>query len=245
MINNGQIKGFTLIEMVLVIVIIGIISTIAMKSLQTSTEQARFDTTVAEMDDLARAIVGDERLVSGGFRTDFGYVGDIGALPVNLDALVSNPGGYTTWKGPYIRSDFTQNTDDYKRDAWNQPYTYAGGLSISSTGGGSAITKQIATSSGALLLNTVKGIVRDAGLAPPGDSSASVTITIHYPNGSGSSTGASVTPSKSGEFTFTSAIPIGIHSIEAVFSADTSAKYIAVYPDRVAYTELRFSTNVW
>jgi prepilin-type N-terminal cleavage/methylation domain-containing protein len=245
MIINGQNKGFTLIEMVLVIVIIGIISTIAMKSLQSSTEQTRFDTTVGEMDRLARAIVGDERLVSGGFRTDFGYVGDVGSLPANLDALVSNTGGYATWKGPYISSDFTQNIDDYKRDAWNQPYNYAGGVMISSTGGGSPITKQFAKSTAALLTNTIKGIIRDSGLAPPGDSASGVTITIHYPDGAGSLASSSVTPSRSGEFSFTSSIPIGIHPVEAVFGVDTVAKFIAIYPDKVTYTELRFPTNVW
>ncbi|MCP4584290.1 MAG: type II secretion system protein [candidate division Zixibacteria bacterium] len=240
-----QRNGFTLIEMVLVIVIMGIISTIAMKSLQSSTEQRRFDATTEEMEVLARAIVGDERLVSGGVRADFGYVGDVGALPSSLDDLIANPGGYATWKGPYFRVDFSEHTDDHQRDAWNELYTYTGGVTIASSGGGSAITRELANSVNDLTLNTINGIVRDNRLSPPGDSASSVTITIRYPNGSGATTSASATPSNSGEFSFSSLIPIGIHAIEAVINADTVSKFVAVYPGRDSYTELRFSSNVW
>lgn len=238
-------NGFTLIEIILAIVILGIISTIAMKSLTISIEQARFDKTVDEIDELARAIVGDGRLVSGGFRTNFGYVGDIGALPPNLDALVTNPGGYSTWNGPYIQCDFSENTDDYKRDAWNELYTFSGGVTIASSGGGSAITKQFANASVNLTSNTINGIIRDSGLSPPGDSASSVAITIQYPDGSGATTTSSTSPSSSGMFSFSASIPIGVHFLQAVISSDTVSKYIAVYPGKITNTELRFAGNLW
>ncbi|MFQ5869261.1 MAG: prepilin-type N-terminal cleavage/methylation domain-containing protein, partial [Candidatus Zixiibacteriota bacterium] len=150
-------QGFTLIEVVLVIVILGILSTVAIRSLTITVNKGRFDATTAEMEKLARAIAGDERLVSGGFRTDFGYVGDVGALPPDLDALVTNPGGYSTWDGPYFQVDFSENTEDYERDAWNELYTYSGGVTVVSNGGGSAMTKQFANSAGDLTSNSVYG----------------------------------------------------------------------------------------
>ena len=67
---------------------------------------ARTETTIARMDMLARAIAGDPNLISGGVRSDFGYVGDVGALPSNLDQLVTNP-GYSTWGGPYVRDEYS------------------------------------------------------------------------------------------------------------------------------------------
>ena len=91
--------GYTLIELVIVIIILGIITTVAMRSIKDTNQTARIEETKKELEQLAIAIAGNPDLISGGQRTDFGYVGDIGALPPNLDALVQNPGGYTTWKG--------------------------------------------------------------------------------------------------------------------------------------------------
>ena len=108
--------GYTLIEMVLVIVIIGILASVAVQSLNKTENNRRLDETMAEMEEIARAIAGDERLISDGVRTDFGYVGDIGSLPSNLDDLAVNPGGYATWKGPYIRNNVNENSEEYKRD---------------------------------------------------------------------------------------------------------------------------------
>jgi len=240
-------KGFTLIEVILVIVILGVIASIAMKSMTSSVDQARFEATADEMEELSRAIIGDERLLSGGYRTDYGYVGDVGSLPSSLDDLVTNPGGYSTWNGPYIRSDFSQNTDDYKKDGWNELYTYSGGVTINSSGGGNAITKQFANAVSDLTSNSINGIIRDSGLSPPGDSAANVTVTVQYPDGSGSMTSSSTSPSGSGEFTFANSIPIGLHLIRAVVSGvnDTTAKYIAINPGSIAISELRFPTSLW
>ena len=240
-------RGYTLIELVLVIVIIGILASIAVQSMRSSDENQRFDQTAKEMEMLARAIVGDERLVSSGIRTDFGYVGDIGALPPTLDALVTNPGGYSTWNGPYIRSDFVENSEDYKRDAWSNLYSYSGGVTISSTGGGSSITKQFANSASSLTSNTIYGIVRDRTGCPPSDSASSVTITVCYPDGGGSTTSSSTTPTRSGEFSYENSIPVGLHPIRAVVSGvdDTTAKYIAVNPNSKVFAELRFPSDLW
>ncbi|MFQ5869284.1 MAG: type II secretion system protein [Candidatus Zixiibacteriota bacterium] len=239
--------GFTLIEAILVIVIIGIMATVALRSLQPAVGQARVEATTQEMDLLAEAIAGDESLVEGGIRVDFGYVGDVGALPPNLDALVTNPGGYSTWDGPYIRSAFTEDADDFKEDAWGNSYTYTGGVTITSSGGGSTITKQFAENASDLTSNTVTGNVCDGLGAGPGSDDTLVTVTIFYPDGSGEVTSSSTNPSAAGAFSFTSSITIGNHLLRAVYSTtdDTTSMYVSVTPGVTTYCELRFAGSIW
>ena len=240
-------RGYTLLELVLVIVIVAILTGIAVQSVTKTGEGQRLDRTMDEMDLLARAIVGDDRLVTGGVRTDFGYVGDVGSLPPTLDALVSNPGGYATWSGPYVSSKFTEYVDDFKTDAWNEPYTYAGGVTISSDGGGNPITRRIAASVSELTSNSIHGVVQDGSGCPPSDSAASVLVIIVYPDGAGSVTSLSASPTPSGEFSFENAIPIGVHLIQAVASGvdDTTSKYLAINPGSRTFVELRFASNLW
>ena len=174
-------------------------------------------------------------------------MGDVGALPPSLDALVTNPGGYATWSGPYIQTSFTEIVDDYKKDAWGDSYAFTGGVIISSNGGGSPITKQFAQNVSDLTSNTVTGNVYDGLGYPPGDSASSVTVTIYYPDGSGNTTSSSTNPSVAGVFSFASSIPIGNHLIRAFYSAsnDTTSRYISFTPGSDAYCELRFAGGIW
>ncbi len=239
-------KGFTLIEVLMIIVVLGIMTTIAMKSLQPLIEQAREKATMEEMDLLTNAIIGDKGLVEEGFRSDYGYVGDVGSMPPNLDALAANP-GYSTWNGPYLLSNFIENDEDYKRDAWGELYGFSGGVSISSSGGGTPLTKQFAQNVSDLTSNTVEGNIYDSSGWPPGDSAANVIITIFYPDGSGGATSSSTNPDSSGKFTFSNSIPIGNHLIRAAYfvSNDTSSMYVSVAPASNAYCELRFAKPLW
>ena len=240
-------EGFTLIELVLIIVIMGIVATIAMKSMGPAVDQSRVDATMEEMEILAQAIIGNKDLVSEGIRSDFGYVGDIGAPPPDLEALVSNPAGYGTWDGPYVLNSFMENPNDFKEDAWGNEYGYSGGVVITSSGNGSSLTKQFAGSINELLANTVKGNVYDGLGAAPADSASGVDIIIYYPDGTGNLTSSAVNPSPSGQFSFSDMIPMGNHLIRAVYTStdDTTSQYITVLPGNAAFGELRFSKSYW
>jgi hypothetical protein len=195
---------------------------------------------------MSQAIIGNKNLISDGIRSDFGYVGDVGALPPNLDALVSNPGSYATWRGPYIMSDFLENPDDYKEDAWGNSYNYSDVI-ITSPGNGSPITRRFAESVDELLSNTVNGSIYDGLNAVPGDSAVGVNVIIYYPDGAGGITSPATYPSGSGQFSFSNMIPIGNHLIRAVYSssADTTSEYITVLPGSDVFCQLRFSKSYW
>jgi prepilin-type N-terminal cleavage/methylation domain-containing protein len=240
--------GFTLIEVLLVIVLVGIMGSVAFRSMDVALDSGRWEETSREMDRLGWAIVGNPDLLANGTRTDFGYVGDVGSLPPNLDALVANPGGYATWRGPYIRNVFAEGTNDYELDAWGNSYTYAGGVTLTSSGsGGSPTVRKLADVAADLTSNTVHGTVTDGGGNPPGNSNFDVSIRITYPNGTGGTATASTNPDAAGAYSFASVIPQGLHTVTAVVGAtgDSLSRTAAVLPGSSCALDLRFCGNLW
>lgn len=237
-------QGFTLIELVMTIVLAGVLAAVAIRQMSTSIDTAKYDQTMKEMEQLGYAIVGDAALQSNGLRTDFGYVGDVGALPGNLDALVANPGSYSTWNGPYVSTGFAD--DDFKQDAWGVEYTYSG-TSLRSTGSGEDIDYDFALSSNELLDNTVSGYVVDANnTVPDAEYQDSLTVLIEYANGSGGMTSSSQHPDPDGSFSFTG-IPIGTHTIRLIYTpaSDTVTHLIAVNPRRDIKLSIVFPADLW
>ncbi len=247
MIRLNQNRGFTLVEVVMVIIILGILASIAVKSLSSGLESTRVEETKKELRSLAMAIYGNPELFANGIRTDYGYIGDVGGMPPNLDALVTNP-GYGSWNGPYIHSDFAGYSDDFKKDAWGINYIYSGSNFIRSTGGGTdTIDFTLTPSLNHLLANTVSGYITDAVGNPPGDSSAQLRVRLRYPNGAGGYRDSIIVPNSSGYFSFEDCVPIGNHTIEAIYAStdDTVLSYVSVVPKSNARTALRFPGSLW
>ena len=243
--------GYSLIELLVVIVILGIIATVAVKSLTGVNDAVRIEETRQELGQLALAIAGWPELVSGGQRTDYGYVGDVGSLPVNLDALVQNPGGYSTWDGPYIHDDFYSlaggSETEFQLDAWGKAYGYSGGMTISSTGGGSTLSREIANSSGDLLANVVSAVITDLDGSPPGAVyKDSVKFLLTHPDGTGGTITRSGFPRADGFLAFNS-VPIGLHTLAVVYlpTNDTIRRLVNVDPGSDHYAAIQYYDDVW
>lgn len=238
--------GFTMIELVIIIVIIGIITATAVIKMSLTLETAKVEATKSELDALAFAIVGNPELVSNGARTDFGYVGDVGSLPPSLDALAQNPGGYLTWDGPYIDEGNTVTTDEYKKDGWGTNYIYTDTL-IRSIGSGSNIDKIYASNRASLLSNTVNGFVIDASHSMPGSVyKDSLSLLLSYPNGSGGTATVAINPDGRGSFSFNN-VPIGNHTLTAIYvpDGDTIRYHVSVTPSSVVKLEILFPHDLW
>lgn len=237
--------GFSLIELTIVIVVIGILAAVAMRSMTALVQDSRKVKTKREMEMLACAIVGDPSATTGGVRSDFGYICDIGAFPPNLQALYQNPGSYSTWDGPYLLPGFSQDSTGFKTDEWGTLYNYSGGITITSTGSGSTITKKIADATSDYLLNAVLGNIKDANDSLPGATYMdSVDISITIPNGSGGMITKIYHPDSTGVFTLDS-LPVGTHPLRIIYTpeVDTVFRYLTVLPRHKSNLTYKFSSS--
>ena len=126
-IKNNE-HGFTLLEIILVVVVLGILSAVVVPKLGGMISGSEENATRSEMGTLKSAIVGDASARVGGIVIDQGYKGDLGYRPASLADLVTKPGGDPVynpfvqmgWNGPYMSDD---GNASYMDDAWDNPYT--------------------------------------------------------------------------------------------------------------------------
>ncbi len=239
-----KISGFGLIELTVVIIIVGILVAVAMQSATVIVQDARRVETEREMEMLADAIVGDPAIICNGQRADFGYVGDVGSFPANLQALYESPGGYSTWDGPYVLPGLVQDSVGFKMDEWGSLYNYSGGVTITSTGSGSTITKKIADAVTDYTLNTLNGTIIDANDSVPGTVYLdSVDIKITIPDGGGGATTKAYMPDSAGLVTLDS-LPAGTHPLRMIYTpnVDTLLRYVTILPRHKSPVSYKFAS---
>ena len=124
-------KGFTLVEIVIVIVILGFLAAAAIPKFTGMVEESRINATKNEMQEIEIAIMGASSAVSGGVATQRGYFGDVGYMPAQLTDLVTKPAADSAWNraannglgagwnGPYLNDD---GSGSLLRDAWGNSY---------------------------------------------------------------------------------------------------------------------------
>jgi prepilin-type N-terminal cleavage/methylation domain-containing protein len=247
--NRHSDSGYTLVEVLLVVIILGILSTVALKSLGKVNETARIERTKQTMDRLAVAIAGDPSVITDGQRVSFGYVGDVGALPPNLDALVQNPGSYATWQGPYIRDQFTSGgaNNSFKQDGWGNNIVYSRTVFLNSVSGGTTLTRKIAGSIADLTINSITAVITDWDRTPPGTIyKDSLRCVLTQPNGAGATTSRIKYPDRGGRVQFDS-VPIGTQDLVVIYvpTSDTLRRKITVEPGADPYLEITLYRNTW
>ena len=102
-----QQRGFTLMELLAVIVIIGVLAATIGSRFLGQTESAKAGAAKVEMGQMVQAL--------DLFKLE---VGRYPNAQEGLDALIKNPGGAPNWNGPYLRKDTI-------KDPWNNDYKYS------------------------------------------------------------------------------------------------------------------------
>lgn len=207
--------------MVMVIVIIGILSTIALRTFSSTLENSQFTATEREMDNLVWVISGNPEMITASGRTDYGYIGDTGLLPPDLDALVTDP-GICGWEGPYIEMNFGADTNEHKLDAWGEEYDFsinAGRIQIASANAGTKLLDDTTH----LLYNTVQVQLYNSNGLPLNYTTGDVSI--EYGCGWNSLT----FNDRTGKFA-SGSVPIGLHRVRGIGGNDTTYAYVAVVP---------------
>ena len=120
--NRQSLQGLTLVELLVVLSILAVLSTVAIRSVSDQAIETRYDANLDQLEAIKEAIIGDGE--------DFnGFVGDVGSIPrtdsdLYLDKLTKGencaPYGFQTpagdseiqiacgWRGPYLDLGFNQ-----------------------------------------------------------------------------------------------------------------------------------------
>jgi general secretion pathway protein G len=97
-------RGFTLVELLLVLIILALIGGLVLPNIIGRAEGAKVRAASSQIDRLSMAVET--------------YYMDTNAFPDTLDELVDNNGGVAGWNGPYVKRSIL-------KDPWNREYVYA------------------------------------------------------------------------------------------------------------------------
>ncbi|MHB8883118.1 MAG: prepilin-type N-terminal cleavage/methylation domain-containing protein [Thermodesulfovibrionales bacterium] len=192
--------GFTLIEMIVVMAIVAILAGIMVPFVYRVWEGNEIELTKERMLELKRAMVGDQRMIQNGIRTNYGFVGDNGQLPASLADLVPS----------YMPSSF--DPGKYSKDAWSNEFVYttteAGGRRVAATLKSKGPDRQLGTADD-IDDNTDPGIGRidESEVTPTGSVQGNLNFVFF------NSTAIPVTPSYAALITATYTGPLGATTV--------------------------------
>jgi general secretion pathway protein G len=102
--SNRRQRGFTIIELLIVMAILGMLAVMVAPNLFNQADSARRDAVLSQISSLGSALDA--------------YRLDMGQYPETLDGLMRNNSGRASWNGPYLRGEVP-------KDPWGNDYVYS------------------------------------------------------------------------------------------------------------------------
>jgi len=236
-------RGFTLLELVVVIAIMAVLSTVAIRSLTGVASQARFEATQRTLDQIHEAILGapNDRQPDGALILS-GFIADMGRPPNSLDELMNQPTGAPSfnvqqvatdpnvivaggWRGPYVRLPIGATN---LCDGWGGALLWSsdgnGGFTVSSYGadglpGGAGYDLDL--SSQVVAADYTASLTGLVTLNDPSASNGVGTVIVYGPGTTSVVSSLSFTVN-SQNYAF-NALTHGPHAVRAYASYDTNA----------------------
>ncbi len=241
--------GFTLVEILMVLALVGILSSASITMIGAISDDASYDKTFGRMQLIRTALIGDLDTTKQGLREYYGYLGDVGSLPTatthqGLTALISQPAGVSVfainstakvgmgWRGPYLKATVGVN---WLKDAWGRDIIYSATTNppyIESLGAdgvalGDGPNEDIRFNLGPEFTTaTIHGVINENGV-PLG---VDAVVELYQPDGDGALETRSVTlvPTDNGYFSFSN-VPFGQRALKVSFP-DTSSPVDVIGP---------------
>lgn len=259
-------KGFSLLELLLVLFIMGLMTATTMLMTGGVEDQSKYDETKRRMELIKRAIVGDTSRTVNGAPEISGFVADMGRLPLCLRELVESKhcdgsdylaaelwlldtgsGLWRGWRGPYV--DVQADADGIKRfrdgfentdpDAteYSKNYGWRNFQIVSAT---SAIQIESWGGDGALGGSAYATDIATSGVVEASDYLTQDTIVINFRNQSATSA-VNVNPAD-WDVVLDDTTPTGIASISFTIDGATSSVSISQGGNKQAVA--RFSSKL-
>ena len=102
-IQSGGQRGFTLVELLLVLVILALIAGLVLPGIIGKAESAKAKAASSQISRISMSVES--------------FYLDTGNTPSSLEELVDEPAGLSGWNGPYIKNSLL-------KDPWGQDYQY-------------------------------------------------------------------------------------------------------------------------
>lgn len=163
---NTTRRGFTLIELVLVLMILAILAGSAVSMVSTQVDQARFESTQQTLQAIDRAVLGPKHArAANGSRSVSGFVADCGRLPYSLEELYIRPSSvpqFFNGKPSGVDESTNADNDVIVSGGWNGPYVQPA-IGATSLPDGWASGLVLYNSNGDLAASEGLGILRSLG----------------------------------------------------------------------------------
>lgn len=112
-------KGFSLVELTVVLLLITLIASIAVRETSELSFQTRYEQTKERLEMIRQAILGNPRQIINGQQALSGFVADMGRLPANLRELIQRSGDCDNDAGDISQAACEAKGGAWTASAWN------------------------------------------------------------------------------------------------------------------------------